>query len=140
MYITPEGNLKECTAEDLGDMEKFVATDAQMEYIRQSSIEHLAKLETHVSDDEGIIIDNNNVRKRKISPFSGEFKVLSAIHSSESDFFGFALVNGKVTALSIHQQIPISSHHSTSSESSGYEDWSLIASMSRGKIAHCLVK
>jgi hypothetical protein len=135
MYLTPEGNLKECTAEDLdSDMEKFVATDAQMEYIRQSSLEQLPKTESHISDDEGIIIiENNNVRKRKISPFSGDFRVLSAIHSSESDFFGYALVNGKMTALSIHQQIPMSSHDSTSSESSGYEDWSLIASMSRGE-------
>ncbi|KAK3730055.1 hypothetical protein QZH41_009557, partial [Actinostola sp. cb2023] len=133
MYLTPEGKLKECTLEDLDG--SIVPTDAQKEYIRNNSTEQLSKTDSrNNSDDEGIlIIESNNNGKRKISTIPGPFKVIAAIRSSESDFVGYALVNGKIIALSIQMPPNISCQSSTSSESSGYEDWSLIASMSRGR-------
>jgi len=143
MYLTPEGDLKECTVEDLdSSVEKFVPTEAQKGYIRNNSVEQLTKIDSrNSSDDEGIlIVETNNNNRKKTSAVMGPFKVIAAIRSSECDFVGYALLNGKIIALSIHTHLNVSSQNSTSSESSGYEDWCLIASMSRGKNVKNTVK
>ncbi|XP_032234210.1 kelch-like protein diablo [Nematostella vectensis] len=138
MYLTDEGKLKECTLEDLDtNTYKFIATDAQAKNIRHNSMEQLTKADVKEnlhSDDEGVfIIESNNNKRRKATPRESMFRVIAAFQSSECDVFGFGIIDSRLAAISIHQQLQMSCHDSVSSESSGYDEWSLVASMSRGR-------
>ena len=143
LYLTPDKQLKECAVEDLDDENKFVATEAQKEYIRQKSHEQ-AKLEKitnqRMENAERIALIENakNKKKRPLSMTSDyDVHLIGACQSLESDCVGLAVMGDEIVALSIHmhQQLSTSSM-SESSDSSSNDEWTLIAPMSRGRFAN----
>ena len=139
MFLTADGELKECTLEDLdsGDEKsKLITTEAQREYIRYTSLEQLSKVEVNSSDDEEdmiVLIENiNNNRSRHSWNVDSDFRLIGAIQSSDSGCAGVATVGGTLVAISIHSQAQCCCNNSDSGDSSTVEDWVLITPMSRG--------
>ena len=138
MFLTADGELKECTLEDLdsGDEKsKLITTEAQREYIRYTSLEQLSKVEVNSSDDEEdmiVLIENNNNKKRHSWNVENDFRLIGAIQSSDSGCAGVATVGGTLVAISIHSQAQSCCNNSDSGDSSTMEDWVLINPMSRG--------
>lgn len=136
MFRLVDGSLKECKPEDLNSSsEKVIATDAQKEYIKQISVDQLARTEVP-NNDEGILIceSNNNLKQRKSWFGEKEFRLIGAIQSTENGYAGLGIMAGMLVAISIFSQPHVSCTVSTSSESSGGDEWPLIAPMSRGKL------
>lgn len=139
MFLTADGELKECTVEDLDaedEKSKLITTEAQREYIRYTSLGQLTKTEVNSSDDEEemtIIIKNNN-NKRKCSWMTEkDFRLIGAVQSSDSACAGVATVAGMLVAISIHTQTPSSCNNSDTADLSNGEEWVLVAPMSRGR-------
>ena len=139
MFLTADGELKECTLEDLDaedENSKLITTEAQREYIRYTSLEQLSKTEANSSDDEEnlteLILKNNNKRKRSWMA-EKDFRLIGAVQSSDSACAGVATVAGVLVAISIHSQTQSSCNNSDSADLSNGEDWVLVAPMSRGE-------
>lgn len=139
MYLTPDKQLKECEVENLDDENKFIATEAQKEYIRQKSHEQ-AKIEKiaaqQMENSERVVLGENtkNKKKRPLSTSENDLHLIAACQSMENDCVGVAGMGDEIVALSVHvNQQQTSSSTSESSDSSTVNDeWTLIAPMSRG--------
>lgn len=138
MFMTADGELKECTIEDLdsGDEKsKLITTEAQREYIRYTSLEQLSKTEANSSDDEEeliVLIENNNNKRKNSWLTEKDFQLIGAIQTSDNGCAGMATVGGMLVAMSIHTQAQTCTNNSDSGDSSSGEEWVLIAPMSRG--------
>ena len=138
MFLAAEGELKECTVEDLDTVDekfKLITTEAQREYIRYTSLEQLSKVEPNSSEDEEdviVLIENNNNQKKQSWMTEKDFRLIGAIQSSDSGCAGVATVGGMLVAISIHSQSQSCCNNSDSGDSSSGEEWVLIAPMSRG--------
>lgn len=138
MFMTADGELKECTIEDLdsGDEKsKLITTEAQREYIRYTSLEQLSKTEANSSDDEEeliVLIENNNNKTKNSWLTEKDFQLIGAIQTSDNGCAGMATVGGMLVAMSIHTQAQTCTNNSDSGDSSSGEEWVLIAPMSRG--------
>lgn len=141
MFLTADGELKECTLEDLDaedENSKLITTEAQREYIRYTSLEQLSKKEVNSSDDEEnltelILQKNNNNKKKRSWLAEKDFRLIGAVQSSDSACAGVATVAGVLVAISIHSQTQSSCNNSDSADLSMGEDWVLVAPMSRGE-------
>lgn len=141
MFLTADGELKECTLEDLDaedENSKLITTEAQREYIRYTSLEQLSKKEVNSSDDEEnltelILQKNNNNKKKRSWLAEKDFRLIGAVQSSDSACAGVATVAGVLVAISIHSQTQSSCNNSDSADLSMGEDWVLVAPMSRGR-------
>ena len=140
MFLAGNNELKECTLEELDasdEIPKFITTQAQREYIRYTSLEQLSKIEMNSSeDDEEIVVhyENNNNNKRKRSWMSEKDpQLIGAVQSNDNCYVGIATLGGMLVAISVHTQAEVPSSASVSSESSGAEEWVLLAPMSRGQ-------
>ena len=135
--MQPDSQLKECKPEDLGSTSEVIPTDAQKEYIRFNSMEHLQKT-TLPSDDEGIADNNNEKKQPSNSHQEKEFRLIASIQSADNGYTGMAIIDGTLVAISVFCAPQLSCANSTSSDSSGYDDCALIAPMSRGELLKLL--
>ena len=145
MFLTADGELKECTLDDLdlGDEKsKLITTEAQHEYIRWNSPEKLFKVEVNSSDNEEdkiVLIEDVNKKTKKSWMMENDFRLIAAIQSSDSGCAGVATVGGMLVAISIHSQAQSSCNNSSSDDSLLEEEWVLIAPMSRGTL-QCFIQ
>ena len=141
MYLTPDKELKECEVKDLADENKFIATEAQKEYIRQKSHEQakMDKIASHWIENGERTVQSENAKNKKKRPLSiseNDLYLIAAYQSMENDCVGVAGMGDEIVALSVHMnQHQRSSSTSESSDSSAVgEEWAPIAPMSRGMI------
>ena len=140
MFLTSDGELKECTMEDLysnDEKSELITTEAQREYIRYTctSQEQLSKHEANSSEDEEeliVLLENNNNKKRQSWIVEKDFRLIGAVQTSDNGCTGLAVVGGLLVAISIHSQTQYCSNSSDSGDSSSGEEWVLIAPMNRG--------
>ena len=140
MFLTADGELKECTMEDLysnDEKSELITTEAQREYIRYTctSQEQLSKHEANGSEDEEeliVLLENNNNKKRQSWIVEKDFRLIGAVQTSDNGCTGLAVVGGLLVAISIHSQTQYCSNSSDSGDSSSGEEWVLIAPMNRG--------
>lgn len=141
MFLTSDGELKECTMEDLysnDEKSELITTEAQREYIRYTctSQEQLSKHEANSSEDEEeliVLLENNNNKKRQSWIVEKDFRLIGAVQTSDNGCTGLAVVGGLLVAISIHSQTQYCSNSSDSGDSSSGEEWVLIAPMNRGR-------